>query len=276
MWSLVALVAVVEVVLPLALALAKGRILFYPSAEPAPETCLSRFRGMDGRVVRVARPDGRKLAAYDVRPSDLPAEAPVVLFLHGNAGNIATRADLAAWFARAARVRLLMPDYSGYGGNEGSPSEDELDAEALAAYDHLVADGVDPTRIVVFGESIGGGPALHLATTRRVAGVALQSTLSSLSSMALRVYPWMPLTAVFVRGSFDNAGRIADVDAPVLIVHGTIDSIVPFAEGERLAAARPNAEFLRVADAGHNDLFDVAGEAYLRGLGDRFRRWTSH
>jgi len=274
-WIAICAVAGFEIVLPLLLLVGCNSLLFFPMKSPAAEAGLGAFDKIDGRVVRVVRPDGRKLAAYDVAPRGRAADAPVVLFFHGNAGNIATRADLAAWFARTADVRLLMPDYSGYGGNEGSPSESEIYVDALAAYDHLVADGVDPSRIVVFGESIGGGPALHVATNRRVAGVALQSTLSSLSSMAWRMYWWLPLAPVLVGGRFDNVGRIARVEAPVLIVHGTDDSIIPIAEGERLAAAQPKAEFLRVADADHNDLFDVAGDAYLRGLGERFRRWTA-
>jgi len=268
-------VVVVEVVLPLLLLVGCNSLLFFPMRSPAAEAGLAAFHGVHGRVVRVARPDGRGLAAYDVAPRGHAADAPVVLFLHGNAGNIAMRADLAAWFARTAGVRLLMPDYSGYGGNEGSPSESEIHVDALAAFDHLVADGVDPSRIVVYGESIGGGPALHVATNRRVAGVVLQSTLSSLSSMAWRHYWWLPLAPVLVGGAFDNVGRIARVECPVLIVHGTNDSIVPIAEGERLAAAQPRAEFLRVADADHNDLLDVAGDDSLRGLGERFRRWTT-
>jgi fermentation-respiration switch protein FrsA (DUF1100 family) len=263
-----------EIVLPLFLLAACNSLLFFPQKSPGAEAGLFAFTEVDGRVVRVVRPDGRALAAYDVAPRGLAADAPVVLFFHGNAGNIAGRAHLAARFARTADVRLLMTDYSGYGGNAGSPSEDELSVDALAAYDHLVADGVDASRIVVFGESIGGGPALHVATNRAIAGLALQSTFSSLSSMAWRRFWWMPLAPLFVSGSFDNAGRIARVTAPVLIVHGTADSIVPFGEGEKLAAAQPKAEFLRVDGADHNDLYDVAGDAYLRGLGERFRRWT--
>jgi len=135
---------------------------------------------------------------------------------------------------------------------------------------------VPANRIVVFGESIGGAPAIYVATQRRVAGVCVQSTFSTLSSMALRVYPWMPLGALLVGGAFPSAGRIATLDVPVLVVHGRNDRIVPFAEGEKLfAAARPGAEFLPVDGADHNDLFDIAGDDYLRGLGDRFRKWTA-
>lgn len=271
---LLVFIAFVEIGLPLALALARNHLLFFPSPG-RPEETLGEFRGMDARIVHVIRPDGRRLAAYDAAPRGLAPDAPVVLFLHGNAGDIAMRAGLAAWFSRSANVRLLMPDYSGYGGNEGSPSEGELNADALAAYDHLVADGVPAGRIVVYGESIGGAPAIFVATQRRVAGVAVQSTFSSLSSMALRLYRWLPLGALFVTGAFPNADRIATLTVPVLIVHGLSDRIVPFAEGERLAAAQPAAEFLRVDGADHNDLFDIAGDDYLRGLGERFRRWTT-
>lgn len=272
---LLTLLAIVEIGVPLMLLIGCNSLLFYPADRPLPEEALGRLGDVDARVVRVVRPDGRRLAAYDVTPRGAPADVPVVLFLHGNAGNIAQRAGLAARFARIAEVRLLMPDYSGYGGNEGSPSEDEINADSLAAYDHLVADGVDAARIVVFGESIGGAPALFVATERRVSGVVAQSTFSSLSSMALRVYWWMPLAALFVLGDFPSADRIAALEVPVLIVHGTNDRIVPIGEGERLAAAQPKAEFLRLEGADHNDLFEIAGDDYLRGLGERFRRWTA-
>jgi fermentation-respiration switch protein FrsA (DUF1100 family) len=273
--QLLVLVAVVEIAFPLLMFLFRDRVMFFPSATPAPEDAVW-LKEVPGRVVHVVRKDGRKLAAYDVAPRALAADAPVVLFLHGNAGNIATRAGIAGDFARAANVRLLMPDYSGYGGNEGSPSEAELCADSLAAFDHLVAEGVPAKRIVVFGESIGGAPALYLARERPCAGVAVQSTFSSLSSMALRLYPWMPLGALLVSGRFPNADWIGALDCPVLVVHGRRDRIVPFAEGERLfAAAKPGAEFLPLDAADHNDLFDVAGDEYLRGLGDRFRRWTA-
>lgn len=274
-WLLTALV-LVEVVMPLAMVLGRNRLLFFPFDDPAPETRMDAFRGMDAKVVRVARSDGRKLAAYDVAPMRLPADAPVVLFLHGNAGNIGGRAEVAAYFASLAHVRVLMLDYSGYGGNDGSPTEDEINADSLAAFDHLVAAGVPASRICLYGESIGGAPALYVATQRPAAGVAVQSTLSSLPSVALKKFPWMPLAALLVRGSFPSAERIATLDMPVLVVHGRRDMIVPFGEGERLAAAaKPHAEFLVIDAADHNDLLDVAGDEYLRGLGERFRKWAA-
>lgn len=267
---------VVEVLLPVVLVLGRNRLLFFPFARPTAEDALHEFRGVPCCVTVVRRPDGRQLAAYDVTPAEAAPEGPVVLFLHGNAGNVGMRASLAAYFARTTRSRVLLASYSGYGGNEGSPSEEELCTDALAAYDHLAAQGVPGRRIVVYGESIGSVPALCVATSREVAGVVIQSGPSSLSSMALRVYPWLPLTALLARGMMRNDERIARVQAPVLVVHGRRDTIVPFAEGERLRdAAPPGTELLAVDAADHNDLFDVAGDAYLRGLGERFRRWTA-
>jgi fermentation-respiration switch protein FrsA (DUF1100 family) len=256
-------------------ALAANRIVFRPRRLPSAEDGLGAFQDVDAHLVAVARPDGRRLAAYDVAPRDLSADAPVVLFLHGNDGNIALRAAYAERFARTAHVRLLLLDYSGYGGNAGSPSEAEIRVDALAAYDHLVTGGVDPARIVVFGQSIGGAPALHVEACRRVAGVALQSTISSLRSMARRRLPWLPLAPLLVRGEFDNEARVTGVRAPLLIVHCRLDPTVPFAESERLAAAQPRAEFLRLDGAEHADPTDCAGDDYLRLLGERFRTWTT-
>jgi hypothetical protein len=118
--------------------------------------------------------------------------------------------------------------------------------------------------------------ALKVASERPVAGAVLQSPFSSLSSLARRLYPWLPLGALLVRGAFPNRERLARLSVPVLLVHGTEDEVIPFAESRSLqAAAPPGAAFLPVEGAGHNDLFEVAGEAYLRLLGERFRAWTA-
>src|SRR6185436_7159123 len=110
-------------------------------------------------------------------------------------------------------------------------------------------------QIVVYGESIGGAPAIAVANERRVAGLTLQSTLSSLASMARRRLAWMPLTGWLVRDAFPNGTRIAGVRVPVLIVHGTDDQVIPFGEGQQLAAAAPaGTTFLPIEGADHNDL----------------------
>jgi fermentation-respiration switch protein FrsA (DUF1100 family) len=185
------------------------------------------------------------------------------------------RAPLLEDFVAGTRARTVLFDYSGYGGNEGSPSEAEAERDGLAVYDYVIADGVAPERVVLYGESLGAAVALAVASQRQCAGVVAQSAFSSLSSMAWRVYPWLPLAAFLVRGSFPSNERVREIETPLLVVHGTADEIIPFSEGERLyAAASPGAEFLPVQGAGHNDFFSVAGVEYLESLGERLRSWA--
>lgn len=255
------------------LAARKNRQLFCPASGPGPEAA-DWPDDVHVQLVRFEREPGRMLPAFDVAPPRLGASVPVVLLLHGNASTIATRAPLVARLARVGRFRVFTPEYSGYGGCEGEPSEAGIAADALAAFDHLVDRGIDPRRIVLYGTSIGAGPALHVAMRRRVGGIVLHATFSSLSSMALRRYPWAPLGALLVRGDFRNADRLARARCPALIVHGTCDEVIPIAEAERLFAARPDAAFLRVEGAGHDDVFEIAGDAYMSALGELFRLWV--
>ncbi len=273
-----ALILVVEVGLPVLMALGRNRLIFLPSAAPGPEGGLEAFPPeVEARLLHVRRPDGRLLPAYDARrrrQSD--DEGPVVLFAHGNAGNLFDRASLLDFFVRHTGARTLLFEYSGYGGTAGKPSEEEVYRDGLAAYDHLVDEGVAPARIVLYGESLGSAVALKVASERPVAGVVVQAPFSSLSSLAWRLYPWLPLGPLLVRGAFPNAQRASRLTPPLLVVHGTKDEIIPFAEGQKLHAAAPaGTELLPIAGAGHNDLFEVGGEAYLRGLGERFRAWAA-
>ncbi len=269
----------IEIAVPLLLVLARNKLMFFPSSSPAPVEGLPWLeRATIANLVRIPHPEGRELAAYDARPRPHPAdgdaEPPVVVFFHGNAGNIAHRADLLAWFVEGTGARVILFDYSGYGGNEGSPSEDACHADGLAVLDWLQEQGIPPGRVVLYGESIGGAVALGVAAERGCAGIVVQSSFASLSSMALRTYPFFPLGALLVRGSFPGTERIAGLRCPVLVTHGAADRMIPISEGRKLHAAAPDAEFVQVTGAGHNDFFEVAGRKHLEDLGRRFREWT--
>jgi len=257
--------------------LLRHRIMFFPEGTPEAWQGLgSAGPGVEAALVEVLRPDGRRLAAYDARPAGAKDGGPVALYLHGNAGNLALRASLLGEFVRGTGTRTLMLEYSGFGGTPGSPTEKDTVADGIAAFDHLIATGVPASRIVIYGESIGGAVALAVASKRRPAGVVAQSSFSTLSSMALRVYPWLPLAALLVRGSFRSTDAAREYGGPVLVVHGDRDSIVPLAEGKALReAAGERGELLVIPGADHNDLVDMGGEGYLRGLGGRFRAWTT-
>jgi hypothetical protein len=195
----------------------------------------------------VVTEDGQRLHAWY-----MPARGagPVLLWSHGNAGNIDSRR--AVLLALAARgLGVLAYDYRGYGRSEGSPSEAGVYRDATAAFDGLVARGTDPGTIVCFGESLGGAVSIEVATRRRCGAVIAVSTFTRLADVARRHYG--PLGRL-AGDRFDSLARIRRVSAPVLVAHGDQDEIVPYELGERLfAAAPPPRRFYRIAGADHND-----------------------
>ena len=189
-----------------------------------------------------------------------PRALYATLFLHGNAGNVTHRVDRAQAIASAGSA-VLIPDYRGYGKSTGHPSERGLYKDASAAYDALLRPGYEPDRIVLQGESLGSAVAVELATRRKCAALILESPFASLNKMAATLLPFVgPLVA----HGFDTYARIARVHAPLLVIHGDADEIVPFSQGEAVfRAANEPKQFWRVADAKHNDLLYAAGEAYV-------------
>jgi len=197
--------------------------------------------------------DGRRLHAWHV---PAPARGPVLLWSHGNAGNIDSRRAVLAALARRG-LGVLAYDYRGYGRSEGAPSEPGVYLDASAAFDDLVTRGTDPATIVCFGESLGGAVSIEIATRRRCGAVVAVSTFTRLADVARRHYG--PLAAL-VGDRFDSQARLARVSAPVLIAHGDQDEIVPLELGERLfAAASEPRRFLRIAGAGHDDVLGHPG-----------------
>lgn len=193
--------------------------------------------------------DGVRLHAWRARGS---APRAALVWSHGNGGNIGGRASVLT--ALAARgLDVLAYDYRGYGKSEGTPTEDGSYRDAEAAFDALVASGVPASRIVCFGESLGGAVSIHLAMRRPCAAVAVVSTFTTLRDVA-RIH-YGPLAAL-VGGRYDSLSRVASIGVPFFAAHGDRDEIVPYALGERLfAAANEPKRFLRVPGAFHNDVF---------------------
>ena len=121
--------------------------------------------------------------------------APVILFFHGNAGNISHRLDLAALLLEAGAGVLLL-DYRGYGSSDGKPGEENTYRDAQAAYHWLADKGVPATNIVAYGESLGGGVACELAAREKVGGLVLQSTFTSLTDLGGEIFPWLPVRLI--------------------------------------------------------------------------------
>jgi fermentation-respiration switch protein FrsA (DUF1100 family) len=221
--------------------------------------------GLAHEEVWVEAADGPRLHGWH-----LPAASgnTLLLFCHGNAGNISHRLDNIERLL-AAGMSVYIFDYRGYGLSEGSPSEKGLylDAEAAQAWAAAKARA-QGQRLVVFGRSLGGVAAVHLAARGGCAGAILESTFTNLGAMAGVHYP-LPLLPGWLAGRFDSLGRIAGLTCPVLFVHGDRDDVVPYRLGQELYAAAPEPkEFLTIDGAGHNDTYLIGGQAYFDRLRD--------
>jgi uncharacterized protein len=207
--------------------------------------------------------DGVRLHAWWL---PVPNARLTVLLCHGNAGNISHRLDRALLMQSHLAVDTLLFDYRGYGRSEGSPDEEGSYRDARAAYRWLVARGVGPDRIVLFGESLGSAVAVQLALEHDARAVVLESPFTSIPDMARAVYPFLPLWP-FVRTRYDNVSKVGRLRAPLLVLHGERDEVVPFAQGRRVFEAAPQPkQFFAIQGAGHNDTYVVGGEAYWRAL----------
>ena len=188
-----------------------------------------------------------------------------VLLCHGNAGNVGDRV-LHAALLTSAGFDVLLFDYRGYGRSSGRPSEEGTYRDARAARAAFLGQpGVDASRVLYLGESLGGAVALALALEAPPAGLVLQSTFTSIRDMARRHYPFIPPSVV--PDAYPSLRRIGDLRAPVLLIHGERDEIVPAMHGDELFAAAPDPKRLaRLPGVGHNDLIAVAGEQWSREI----------
>lgn len=205
--------------------------------------------GLGYRELSLATDDGEHLRAWLIVP-EAPARG-VLLYSHGNAGTIEDRVELARFFV-GLDLAVLLYDYRGYGDSTGTPSEAGTYADALAAWRELVErQGFAPARIVLYGESLGGGVATELATRVRPAGLLLHAAFSSLPDAAAHHYPWLPVR-LLLRSRYDNAAKLATLDVPKLLVHSPEDGVVPFALGERLFRAAAEPKELLVTSGPHD------------------------
>jgi pimeloyl-ACP methyl ester carboxylesterase len=175
-----------------------------------------------------------------------------VLVAPGNGGNRADRAGLAEELRRRGLAVLLM-DYRGYGGNPGSPTEQGLASDAMAAVDALEGLGYPPERIIYFGESLGSGVVAALQLRRPPAGLVLRSPFTELADVGARHYPWLPVR-LLLRDRFPVTDYLGGSEVPVIVIYGDIDQVVPTELSARVADEAPVlVERVVIAGADHND-----------------------
>jgi fermentation-respiration switch protein FrsA (DUF1100 family) len=241
--------------------LLQPRMLFFPSrvldATPADW-------GLDYEDLTIRTDDGVALNGWFI-----PREGArrVVLFLHGNAGNISHRRDSVQIF-HALGLHVLIIDYRGYGRSGGAPDEAGLYRDAAAAWGYLTRDrGFDAAQVLIFGRSLGGAVAAHLAAEVKAGGVILESSFSSARDVAHRVFPLLSRLVV-LRYRFDAAGDIARARSPVMVLHSPDDEIMPFELGRRLYEAAPEPRRFVTLRGDHNGGFIVSRPAYDEALAD--------
>ena len=239
----------------LALLYAAQRSLLYHPTKVAPDPI--RFGVPEMQTVRVSTTDGLKLHCW-WRPPAREDRATIVYF-HGNAGHIGDRAFKARHFLNAGYgVLLVSYRYNADGG--GRPSEAALYKDGRAAYRFVHSQGVPDDRIALYGESLGSGVATKVASERPVGAVILEAPYTSIPDVAQKLY-WYAPAKWLLHDRFESIGRIDRVNAPLLILHGEADALIPVAFAKKLfaAAVEPKeAHFL--PGGGHADLYDFGAD----------------
>lgn len=217
--------------------------------------------------IDLPRPDGANQFAWAIRPRTREADG-WILFLHGNDATIASRMNITHYEQlRVLGLNVLAPEYRGYGGLDGIPTEPGLYADARAAYDYLRERlGVPPERIAIYGWSLGGAVAIDLASQVPHAGLILEGAPASLVAIGQQQYPFFPIRLI-MRNPFDAVLKIDRVKAPILFLHSSRDEIVPLAEGRRLydSATAPKT-FVEVR-GGHVDAALVDSAVFIEAIG---------
>jgi fermentation-respiration switch protein FrsA (DUF1100 family) len=237
------------------------RLVYFPMREYAttPDAV-----GLPYEAVAFAAADGVKLSGWFV-----PAEKPrgVVLFCHGNAGNISHRVETMR-LHRELGLSSFHFDYRGYGQSEGTPSEQGTYRDAEAAWRYLTEGRKVPAeQIVLHGRSLGGSIAAWLARERPAKALIAESTFTSIPDVAARVYWFLPVR-LMARYHYETKAAVPRVQCPVLIVHSAQDEIVPFSHGRQLYELAPAPKTFLEIHGGHNDGWEESREVYARGLDD--------
>lgn len=237
----------------------RQRELMYPRDPAKADIAASGL--VAAQETTIATADGERLVAWIVPPR---ADKPVLLYFHGNAGNLART-------GRTGRFRALTEDgtglfavsYRGYGGSTGSPSEEGLLQDARAAY-AAAADRFGTGRLIGYGESLGTGVVLKLAAEVPLRAVVLEAPYLSTAAVAQELYPYVPV-GWFMKDQFRSDEVIGRIKAPLLVMHGERDRVIPFAQGRALyELANPPKRFLRFPAGQHEDLPQHGSLAEIR------------
>ena len=213
---------------------------------------------------------GNKIHAWYIPAQE---ERGVVLFCHGNAGNISHRLQTIEML-NSLNMSVFIFDYQGYGKSSGRPGEKETYQDALAAWQYLVnSRRIPPEKIFVFGRSLGGAIAADVAVGRNPAGVILESTFTSVIELATELFTYMPVR-LLVRFEYDTISKLDQITSPVLIIHSSDDEIIPYAHGRKLYQSASEPRYFAEIRGGHNTGFMQSQDKYLKELDNFFSKYS--
>lgn len=239
------------------------RLLFMPNAVGVTPADVGLLGVNEETLVT---PDNQRLIMWWSAPRP---GAPVIVYFTGNGGNAANRAERIRLFQSAGFGALIL-NYRGYGGSTGEPSEAAFFNDGKLVVDYVVQKKSVPLdRIVLFGESLGTGVAVEVATQRAVGGVILDSPFTSIADVAQARYPLFPVRPL-MWDQFDSLSRIKSVDAPLLVIHGDRDTVVPYRFGKELFdAAHEPKQLVTLHGLGHTAPLSAGGWAAIKPFVDR-------
>jgi fermentation-respiration switch protein FrsA (DUF1100 family) len=237
----------------------QDRMLYFPEREirHTPKDI-----GLDYEDIYISTKDKISVSAWYIPAEN---EKGVLLFCHGNAGNISHRLESISLF-HSLSLSVLIFDYRGYGKSEGKTTEKGTYLDAEAAWDYLVnVKGKSPGKIILFGRSLGAAVAADIALKKSPAGLIMESSFLSVPEMGKKYYPWVPVK-LLSKFDYSTIDKIHLISCPKLIIHSPDDEIVPFEHGRTLfeKAVQPK-EFLQIK-GGHNEGFLISGELYREVL----------
>ena len=223
--------------------------------------------------VEIPRVDGARQFAWVITPGGA-GQGTWVLFLHGNAATIASNVNISHYRQlRNLGLNVLAPEYRGFGGLDGTPTEASLEIDARAAYDYLrITRGIPPARIVVYGWSLGSAVGVDLASQTDQAAVILEGAPASQADISQRRYPLFPIRLLML-SPFHSIRKIGRIRSPLLFLHSPDDAVIPVAEGWRLfEAARSEKTFIEVR-GGHVSASDIDRDRFYEAIRNFLRRY---
>lgn len=243
----------------------QGRMLFLPNLPSRAVERSPSAVGLAYEPVDLLTSDNIHLDGWFI---PAPENRGVILFCHGNAGNISHRLDSLLLFHRMGFSTLIF-DYRGYGRSQGRPSEAGTYLDVEAAWKYLTRErSIAPSRIILLGRSLGAAVAVHQAVVHPPRALIVESCFTSIPDIAAELYPFLPVRWLS-RLEYNVQKKLQRVSCPVLVVHSRDDEIIPFRHGRALyAAANEPKQFLELR-GGHNEGFLLAGQTYTQEL-DRF------